>query len=106
MPKILNIDSSNNKKIEISLNIDGKKKSVSMDTSILRSQAVLPLIDKIFKDFSISITDLDEVFVNVGPGSFTGLRVGVSIANALGFLLQIPINGKKIGELENAVYNK
>ena len=44
--------------------------------------------------------------VNRGPGSFTGLRVGVAIANALGFLLKIPVNGKRVGELEEPVYNE
>ncbi|MFH1536127.1 MAG: hypothetical protein ABIC96_03620 [Patescibacteria group bacterium] len=34
--------------------------------------------------------------VETGPGSFTGLRVGVSVANALGFALNIPVNGKKM----------
>ena len=34
-----------------------------------------------------------EVFK--GPGSFTGLRVGVAIANALGAAMDIPVNGKK-----------
>jgi tRNA threonylcarbamoyladenosine biosynthesis protein TsaB len=106
MSKILYIDSSDNKKITIELNIDGKKTSFSEDTSLLRSEAALPLIDKICRNCNISITDLDKINVNVGPGSFTGLRVGIAIANALSFLLKIPVNGKKIGELEKPVYNK
>jgi tRNA threonylcarbamoyladenosine biosynthesis protein TsaB len=106
MSKTLYIDSSDNKKITIGLNIDGKKTILSEDTSLLRSEAALPLIDKICKNCNINITDLDEVEVNVGPGSFTGLRVGIAIANALSFLLKIPVNGKKIGELEKPVYNK
>ena len=40
--------------------------------------------------------DLDGIEVETGPGSFTGLRVGVSVANALGFELDIPVNGKKL----------
>ena len=32
--------------------------------------------------------------LNIGPGSYTGLRVGAAVANALGFALQIPVNGK------------
>jgi hypothetical protein len=32
--------------------------------------------------------------------------VGVAIANALGFLLKIPVNNKKVGELEEPVYNE
>ena len=39
---------------------------------------------------------LEGIEVETGPGSFTGLRVGVSVANALGYSLGIPVNGKKI----------
>jgi len=106
MSNILYIDTSDNKKITIGLGIDGKKTSQSEDTSLLRSEAALPLIDRICKHCNINIIDLDKINVNVGPGSFTGLRVGIAIANALSFLLKIPINGKKIGELEEPVYNK
>ncbi len=48
---------------------------------------------------------LKEIRVNTGPGSFTGLRVGASIANALGFLLKISVNSKKIGEGVFPIYN-
>ena len=39
---------------------------------------------------------VDEIEVDRGPGSYTGIRVGVSVANALGFALNIPVNGKKM----------
>jgi len=39
---------------------------------------------------------LEGIEVETGPGSFTGLRVGVSVANALGFSLGISVNGKKM----------
>ena len=52
------------------------------------------------------IKDISEIEVNTGPGSFTGLRVGVSIANALGWALGIPVNGKdlKKGEVVDIKY--
>jgi len=40
--------------------------------------------------------EIKEIKVNVGPGSFTGTRVGVAVANALGFALSIKVNGKKM----------
>jgi len=39
-----------------------------------------------------TIKDIKEIKINSGPGSFTGLRVGVTVANMLGFLLDIPVN--------------
>ncbi|MBU1016857.1 hypothetical protein KJ678_01715 [Patescibacteria group bacterium] len=43
------------------------------------------LIKKILKDNNISINDISGIDVNKGPGSFTGLKVGVSIANAFNY---------------------
>jgi|SRR3990170_4564846 len=106
MPKILTIDTSNNKKIEIGLNINGEKSKISSESTVLKSEAVLPLIDKLLKENNVNFMEIKGIKVNIGPGSFTGLRVGVSIANALGYLLKIPVNGKEIGELTAPVYNK
>ncbi|HBQ51259.1 TPA: hypothetical protein DD690_04750 [Candidatus Daviesbacteria bacterium] len=68
------------------------------------SQVLLPLIVKLFRtynpglssQFQSGIGKLKAIEVETGPGSFTGLRVGVSVANALGFALNIPVNEKKI----------
>lgn len=106
MPKIITIDTSDNKKIEIGLNINGKKSKISSESTILKSEAALPLINKFLKENNVNLEEIKGIRVSIGPGSFTGLRVGVSIANALGFLLKIPVNGKKIGELTTPVYNK
>lgn len=106
MAKIINIDTSDNKKINVELEINGVKNNMSSESMILKSEAALPLIDKLLKDNNLKIEEIDEVKVNTGPGSYTGLRVGSAIANALGFLLKIPINNKKIGDLAKPVYNK
>lgn len=60
------------------------------------SQVLLNLIQESLKEAKIELSDIEEVIVATGPGSFTGLRVGVAVANALGYSLNIPVNGKKI----------
>lgn len=105
MAKIIKIDTSDNKKINIEL-IDGKIKKISSQSVLLRSEAALPLINKLLKEGNVKLEEIEEIKVNLGPGSYTGLRVGVAIANTLGSFLKIPINGKKIGELVKPVYNK
>lgn len=92
---ILYIDTSNNKKVYIFLEIDGEKKEIVKETDSWTSQVLLPLIDELLSKTNISLSELTEMKVNTGPGSFTGLRVGIAVANTLGWLLGIPVNGKK-----------
>lgn len=56
------------------------------------SQELLPFIDKILRKNGFTVKDITEIEVNTGPGSFTGLRVGVAIANTLGFVLNVSVN--------------
>ena len=98
----LYIDTSNNKKTIIKL----KKENVEfvLEEERQSSQTTLPLIEKILKEAKIRPDEIDEIKVNKGPGSFTGLRVGISIANALSFGLLRKVNDKKIGEIETPIY--
>ncbi len=59
-----------------------------------QSQELLPNIDKLLKNNKIKPEQLKWVAVNLGPGSFTGLRVGISTANTFGYGLNIPVIGK------------
>lgn len=58
------------------------------------SQKLLPFIDEVLKSEGKNTKDLTEIEVNTGPGSYTGIRIGVSVANALASQLKIPVNGK------------
>ncbi len=53
----------------------------------------MPLIDRLFKETGYKVQDLEAVAVSKGPGSFTGLRIGVSTARALAQALNIPAVG-------------
>jgi len=91
----LYIDTSDAEKVEVVL----KKDSQEIDTKVAKnrygSQVLLYLITDLLKMNTLEFRDLKEIEVNTGPGSFTGLRVGVSVANALGLALNILVNGKK-----------
>lgn len=90
----LTIDTTDNKKTVIKLETESLTDEIS-EESKPKSQTALILIEKILNRNNISPSKLDEILVNTGPGSFTGTRVGVSIANALGFSLGVKVNGKK-----------
>ena len=62
------------------------------------SVLVMPMIDNILKNNNIKVNDLNEIIVVNGPGSFTGVRIGVTIAKTLALTLNIPI--KTISSLE------
>lgn len=61
-----------------------------------KSETLLSSIDKALRKKKIKLEDLSGLEVNTGPGSFTGLRIGVSVAITLGWALGIPVNGKDI----------
>ena len=99
----LYIDTSDSEKVTIKLD----KKTFETSSYEEKSQKLLPFIVETLKKEGKEMRDIKEIKVNTGPGSFTGLRVGVSVANALGWALQIPVNGKDIqeGESVDIVYN-
>jgi tRNA threonylcarbamoyladenosine biosynthesis protein TsaB len=57
------------------------------------AQRVLADIDRLMGDTGVAPADLDLVVAGTGPGTFTGLRIGLAAARALGFALGIPVKG-------------
>ena len=102
---VLSIDTSDNKKIEVKIDSKIKKVKIGSGVRFLRAENCLRLIDELLSENGLGIKDITAIKVNIGPGSFTGLRVGVSIANSLAALLKVSVNDKKIGELVFPVYN-
>ena len=57
------------------------------------AEALLPLIERIMARVEGGFEGLDRIAVTVGPGSYTGLRVGLSAARAIGLAANIPVVG-------------
>ncbi len=57
------------------------------------AEKLLLLVDEVFEKAGLSFGDLDAVAVSQGPGSYTGLRIGVSTAKGIAFGLDIPFIG-------------
>ncbi|KKU12052.1 MAG: Glycoprotease [Candidatus Woesebacteria bacterium GW2011_GWA1_45_8] len=97
------IDTSDREKIVVG--IDQKRFETSAKKEA--SQKLLPFIEEVLKREGKDFKDIEKIQVAEGPGSFTGLRVGVSVANALGFSLGVPVNGKDLrkGEVVDIRYS-
>ncbi len=55
------------------------------------SSMILPILDKGLTNVNLSLNSVDKIFVVTGPGSFTGVRIGVSIAKTIAWTLNKPI---------------
>lgn len=88
---LLSIDASDNKQTIVKLD----------DLEIIekynspREQKLLEVIEKALKEKRAKLKNIGKIEVNIGPGSFTGLRVGCAVANTLAWVLNIKVNGEK-----------
>src|SRR3954451_3344025 len=53
----------------------------------------MPAIETLLKDCETTPSELDKIVVAKGPGSYTGVRIGVTIAKTLAWTLKIPLSG-------------
>ncbi|MBI3955086.1 threonylcarbamoyl-AMP synthase [Candidatus Gottesmanbacteria bacterium] len=88
----LSIDTSDNKKIILTLTVRGNRIVVSNKIKSWASQLLLPMIDTALVKHKVSLSDLDLITVKTGEGSYTGIRVGATVAKTLGWLLDIPVD--------------
>ncbi|MFQ5867311.1 MAG: tRNA (adenosine(37)-N6)-threonylcarbamoyltransferase complex dimerization subunit type 1 TsaB [bacterium] len=74
---------------------DGEKirDEISLHLGLFHSERVIPLLDEILISNGMAIKDIDGIAVSIGPGSFTGIRIGVSTARGLAQSLNIPLVG-------------
>ena len=61
------------------------------DASKKHAETILPLIDALLEENGVTIAQVDRFAVDIGPGSFTGVRIGVSLINALSFASGKPV---------------
>jgi len=57
------------------------------------AEALMPLLERVVKASGLAFADFERIVVTTGPGSFTGLRVGIAAARGLGVATHIPVVG-------------
>lgn len=75
----------------------------NIDDSITHSQKLMPMIDCILNELNMKLTDFDLFSCSVGPGSFTGVRIGVSTIKAFCDVTNVPVTS--VSSLEGLAYN-
>lgn len=63
------------------------------DTGLTHSRTLMPIVEHLLKNTGMALKDCGAVAVAAGPGSFTGIRIGVSAAKGLAFGAELPATG-------------
>lgn len=93
MATIINIETSS-KTCSVSLTKDGVVELELEDNEGMNHAVKLaPFVDRLMEEVKRKEYSLDAVAVSLGPGSYTGLRIGLSLAKGLAFSLNVPLIG-------------
>lgn len=101
--KILAVDTSSKLCSVAILEDKNLIKKLELDNGLTHSETLMPLIQQLLNECSLSLNNIDLLVSDVGPGSFTGIRIGVSSCKAFSDSLNIPCVG--ISSLEVLAYN-
>ena len=101
--KILSIDTASNICGVSILEDDKLICNLDTDTGRTHSENLMPMIEQAFNKTNLSLKNIDLITCDIGPGSFTGIRIGVATTKAFNNSLNIPCIG--ISSLESLAYN-
>lgn len=71
---------------------------INLYVKVNHSNVIMDAVDSLFRLSGLNIKDVDRIAVTIGPGSFTGIRIGTAIAKGLAYSLKKPIVG--VNELD------
>ena len=101
--KILSIETSNKICSVAILEDKNLIKKIELNNGLTHSETLMPLIKQILEETKLSLSNIDLLVCDIGPGSFTGIRIGIATVKAFTDSLNIPSVG--ISSLEGLAYN-
>jgi len=90
--RVLSFDTSHPRRTVIHLTWDNEHASLMLDISSSQQDKLLASIDHLFSLIGGSLDGLDALVVGKGPGSFTGLRIGLSLAKGFAWAKSLPLH--------------
>lgn len=75
----------------VALLTDGDISEIMLKSTKKHAESVLPAAEELLRSHGLDMSDIDVFAVDIGPGSFTGVRIGICLSNALGFANSKPI---------------
>ncbi|MFN4055622.1 MAG: tRNA (adenosine(37)-N6)-threonylcarbamoyltransferase complex dimerization subunit type 1 TsaB [Alishewanella aestuarii] len=90
--KFLALDTST-EACSVALALDGQILALDEVCPQQHSKRILPMLQQLLADAGVSLHQLDGIIFGRGPGSFTGVRIGVSVAQGLAFGADLPVFG-------------
>ncbi len=101
--KILSIETSNKICSVAILEDKNLIKKIELNNGLTHSETLMPLIKQILEETKLDLSNIDLLVCDIGPGSFTGIRIGIATVKAFTDSLNIPSVG--ISSLEGLAYN-
>ena len=89
-------------RISLAVKTDSKFISATYDIGMRQSEILVPSIDELLKKAELKPSELNATALTIGPGSFTGLRLGISALKAIELAYNVPVYG--ISSLEAYAY--
>ena len=91
--KVLSIETSS-KICSVAILEDTKLvKKIELNNGLTHSESLMPLIKQILEETNLTLSQMDLLVCDIGPGSFTGIRIGVATVKAFSDSLDIPAVG-------------
>ncbi len=101
--KILSLDTSSKNAIVVITQNEEKIIELNNEEEKTHSQKLMPMIDEAFQKSKLSLDDIGLIICCLGPGSFTGVRIGIATAKAFADSKNIPVVG--VNSLEALAYS-
>lgn len=78
-------------------------KNINLNTGLTHSESLMPIISEALDSSNLKLSNINLIVCDIGPGSFTGIRIGVSTAMA--FVDSLGLNYTGVSSLEALSYN-